>query len=382
MIVPPASRLDVVEEYYFAHKLREVRALIAAGNDVVNLGIGNPDLPPAEDVVSRLQKEAKRTDVHGYQPYMGIASLRASMAGYYQNTYGVTLDPELEILPLMGSKEGIFHLSMAFLNPGDHVLVPNPGYLGYTAASRLAGATTRLYNLTADKKWLPDFAALEAADLSGVKMMWINYPHMPTGATASREFFQQVSRFGERHSILICHDNPYSRIDNAEPLSIFNGGSKECCIELNSLSKSHNMAGWRIGMLIGATEYLQTALAVKSNLDSGMFQPIQQAASEALALQSNWLNKQSEIYRRRKQLAYHLLDALGCSYVKDTAGMFVWAQVANSVENVETFVDRLLFEKHVFIAPGFIFGSNGMRYVRISVCAPEERIQEAINRLN
>lgn len=381
MIVQPARRLDSVEEYYFAHKLREVRGLISEGKDVINLGIGNPDLPPSAQVIDRLRDAAADGTVHGYQPYKGIAELRQAMANYYLNTYNVSVDPEREILPLMGSKEGIFHLSMAFLDPGDEVLVPNPGYLGYASAARLAGASVRLYDLNEENNWLPDLDALEKTDLRRLKLMWLNYPHMPTGAVANSRFFARVSDFGARNGILICHDNPYSQIDNNEPLSIFNGGSMNNCVELNSLSKSHNMAGWRIGMYVGAEKYLKHVIAVKSNLDSGMFKATQLAAVEALTLPTDWHRSQSEVYRRRKDLVYRMLDSLGCRYSREGAGMFVWSQVPDEIDNVEHFADSLLHEKHVFFAPGFIFGSNGKRYLRVSVCAADERIEEAINRI-
>lgn len=383
-MITTANRLNRIEEYYFSHKLREVRRLAASGRDIINLGIGNPDLPPSENTLAQLADTAQQAGSHGYQPYRGTATLRDAMAGWYKRTYGVSLDAQDELLPLMGSKEGIFHISMAFLDEGDHVLVPDPGYPGYAGAARLTGAKIINYNLIEANGWLPDLEALAQQDLSRVKIMWLNYPHMPTGALANRSFFEQLVDFGRKHHILLCHDNPYSQILNPDnPLSILLvPGAKTCCIELNSLSKSHNMAGWRVGMMAGNKQFIDAALTVKSNLDSGMFLGTQHAAVAALQNPTEWHHTQNEIYRERRELVYRLLDSLAFNYSKEnTAGMFVWARVPESIENVETFLDEILYGADVFITPGKVFGKNGERYVRISVCQPKEIIQKAAERI-
>lgn len=383
-MITTANRLNRIEEYYFSHKLREVRRLAASGRDIINLGIGNPDLPPSENTLAQLADTAEQPGSHGYQPYRGTPALREAIAEWYERIYGVTLDSQDELLPLMGSKEGIFHISMAFLDEGDQVLVPDPGYPGYAGAARLAGAEMINYDLTEANNWLPDLDALAAMDLSRVKIMWLNYPHMPTGALATRSFFERLIDFGRANNILLCHDNPYSQILNPDaPLSLLSvPGAKTCCIELNSLSKSHNMAGWRVGMMAGNKQFIDAALTVKSNLDSGMFLGIQHAAIAALENPAEWHNTQNSIYRERRQLVYRLLDSLEFSYSKEnTAGMFVWARVPASIENVEAFLDEILYEAGVFITPGKVFGKNGERYVRISVCQPKSVIEKAADRI-
>ncbi|MEM9984971.1 MAG: aminotransferase class I/II-fold pyridoxal phosphate-dependent enzyme [Bacteroidota bacterium] len=383
MIISPAARLADVKEYYFARKLREIRSRMAAGESIINLGIGNPDMMPSEDTIKELVNRAVEPGNHGYQPYKGIPQLRSAYAAWYFDTYGVKLDPDQEILPLMGSKEGIMHISMAFLNPGDKVLVPNPGYPTYTSISRLVGAEIVYYELNEENNWLPDLAALADQDLSQVKLMWINYPHMPTGTNASPEVLTQLVEFAQEHQILLCHDNPYSLVLNPEPRSIFSiPGSKEVAVELNSLSKSHNMAGWRMGMVAGTLEYVATILKVKSNMDSGMFMPMQAAAAKALGNSYQWHAERNEVYAYRRQLAERMLKVLGCEFRSDQVGMFVWAKVPNQIESGAWFSDWVLDQSSVFIAPGFIFGSQGERYVRISLCAPTAQMEQALERLN
>ena len=381
MIIEPAERLGSVQEYYFAQKLRELRERMDRGEDIINLGIGNPDLPPAEEAVKSLIAASVEPGNHGYQSYQGIPALRNGLANWYQNTYGVSLNPQSEILPLMGSKEGIMHISMAFLNPGDQVLIPNPGYPTYSSVTRLVQAEPLFYPLVEEKGWKPDLEALGQQDLSRVKLMWINYPHMPTGATATVEDFQALVDFARKHRILLCHDNPYSLILNPNPLSVFSAeGAKEVAVELNSLSKSHNMAGWRIGMVGGAKEYLDTILRVKSNMDSGMFMPLQEAAAAALASPYSWHRSRNDVYADRKQVALALLDELGCSYQPDQCGMFVWAKTPDARSGF-IFSDQILNETHVFITPGGIFGSEGDPYIRISLCTPRHRLVQALERI-
>ncbi|MEL6842710.1 MAG: aminotransferase class I/II-fold pyridoxal phosphate-dependent enzyme, partial [Bacteroidota bacterium] len=368
--------------YYFARKLRELRARMAAGEDIINLGIGNPDMSPSDSTLKTLVKTAIEPDQHGYQPYKGIPALRQAFADWYVRTYGVSLNPDSEILPLMGSKEGIMHISMAFLNEGDEVLVPNPGYPTYSSVAKLVGAKIRHYDLTEAKSWQPDFDALEQTDLSKVKIMWVSYPHMPTGAAASRELFARLVAFGKKHQILICHDNPYSLVLNPEPLSIFEvDGAKEVAVELNSLSKSHNMAGWRIGAVSGAADYISTILKVKSNMDSGMFRPLQEAAVTALGNSFEWHGERNEVYRFRRSIAESILRALGCEFQEEQVGMFVWARIPEHAASSEAFSDQVLNEAKVFLTPGFIFGSNGEGYVRISLCTVTPRLQEALTRI-
>jgi LL-diaminopimelate aminotransferase len=380
MIINEANRLKSVDEYYFSKKLQEVAGLKAQGKNIINLGIGSPDLLPSPETINRLCNSVNMPNVHGYQSYKGVVQLRNSIANWYQKTYNLVLNPEDEILPLIGSKEGIMHLSMAFLNQGDKVLVPNPGYPTYTSVSRLCGADIIYYNLIEKNNWNIDFAELEKLNLSGTKIMWINYPHMPTGSAATIDVLKKIVEFGHRHNILICSDNPYSLILNENPVSILNiDGAKEVSVELNSMSKSHNMAGWRMGWIAGKPEYLNSVLKVKSNMDSGMFLPMQLAAAEALNNSVEWHNRQNEIYKNRRKLVYQLLDCLKCTYSDNQSGMFVWAKISNANITSEKFIDDLLYNKNVFLTPGTIFGSNGEGYVRVSLCASETDIQSAIN---
>lgn len=382
MIIDKAKRLNQVSEYYFVKKLGEVRALNAQGKDVINLGIGDPDLPASEATVEALAQSAANPRHHGYQPYRSIPELRQAMSRWYSKVYGVELDPETEVLPLLGSKEGVFHVCMAFLNPGDKVLVPNPGYPAYAAAARLVGAEPVFYDLCEKQGWLPDLDSL-SRQVEGVKLMWLNYPNMPTGALATAEEFRKLVDFARQHQILLVHDNPYSLVLNVgRPVSILSvGGAKDVCLELNSLSKSHNMAGWRVGMICGGKDYLDAVISIKSNLDSGMFLPVQHAAIQALENLEEWHQSRNDVYHRRRELIYGLLDLLQCSYAKGAAGMFVWGRVPDHISNVEAFLDDILYNAHVFLTPGKIFGTNGERYVRISVCAPEENIKKALTRI-
>ena len=382
MIVPCANRLTSVEEYYFSRKLAEVRRLITQGRPVINLAIGNPDLPPSAETIATLNEAAQQPENHGYQPYRGAAVLRQSMADYYARVYAVQLDPDAQILPLMGSKEGIFHISMAFLNSGDRVLTPDPGYLAYPSAARMAGGEPLFYDLSAENGWLPDLDALAKQDLSRVKLMWINYPHMPTGAVASAADFRKIIDFCREKRILLCHDNPYSRILNDSPISLLSiDGAMDGCLELNSLSKSHNMAGWRVGLAAGRQDYLDAIVKVKSNIDSGAFLPVQLAAAHALQNSDDWHDAQNKIYRQRRKQVHQFLDTLGCRYDTGNAGMFVWAKAPAGVRDVPAFIDNLLYEKDIFIAPGGIFGKNGQDFVRVSLCAPAEKIAEATQRM-
>lgn len=382
MLISPADRLQIVEEYYFSRKLREISQRIALGEPILNLGIGNPDMAPSDETLKGLVSSALERGNHGYQPYKGIPQLRAAFANWYLDTYGVTLDPEQEILPLMGSKEGVMHISMAFLNPGDQALMPNPGYPTYASITRLLGAEPVWYNLTETNGWYPDLAALEQQDLSRVKLMWINYPHMPTGAPATDELFESLIAFGKKHEILICHDNPYSLVLNKAPKSILGyPGAKEVAVELNSLSKSHNMAGWRVGMVAGDAAYVNHILKVKSNMDSGMFRSLQDAAVAALGNGYAWHETRNDHYITRREIAWQILDTLACSYEKDQAGMFVWAKIPGKEASAEAYSEEILNRYHLFLTPGFIFGSQGDRYLRISLCSPAEVLQEALGRL-
>jgi len=382
MIIPVAHRLDEVKEYYFATKLREIRSRNAQGENIINLGIGNPDLSPSEATIKALIQSVVEPGNHGYQAYKGIPQLREAYGEYYLNTYGVNLDAEAEILPLMGSKEGIMHISMAFLNPGDQVLVPNPGYPTYSSVAKLLGAERIPYHLNEASGWQPDFDHLESMDLSKVKIMWVNYPHMPTGAPASKETFLKLVEFGRRNHILICHDNPYSLILNPYPMSLLGvEGAREVVLELNSLSKSHNMAGWRMGMLAAAPEYIQTVMRVKSNMDSGMFLPMQQAAAQALQNTYQWHRDQNQTYACRRRLVYEMLDLLGCTYNTDHVGMFIWARIPDHISQGEWLSEYLLNQARVFVAPGFIFGSEGERYIRFSLCASQKSLEQALGRI-
>ena len=376
-----ANRIQGVEEYYFSAKLREVNRLLAEGKPVLNLGIGSPDLAPDRSVIEALKSTAENEQAHGYQGYQGIAALRAAMANYYQHAFGVQLDPNTEILPLMGSKEGVFQVSMAFLNPGDQVLIPNPGYPTYSAVTQLLGANPIYYSLDLSKQGRPNLEELELLDLSRVKLMWINYPHMPTGAPGSEKVLAELIAFAQRHAILLVHDNPYSHILNSAPKSLLAvPGGKEVGLELNSLSKTFNIPGWRMGMLCGKAEWVEAALKVKSNMDSGMFLGLQKGAIAALSLEKGWFDRQNEIYATRRKLVWTLADQLGLTYDREAAGLFVWCKMPEGA-SAEELVDRLLYEKNIFITPGKIFGSEGNSYVRISLCLQEFKILEAINRI-
>ena len=380
--VKPANRLNSVSEYYFSQKLREIAEMNAQGKNVLNLGIGNPDLPPSVETIEMLCKEAQKPDVHGYQSYVGIPELRQGFAEWYRKWYKVELNPATEIQPLIGSKEGILHITLAFVNPGDGVLVPNPGYPTYQSVSRLAEADVISYDLDEKNNWQPDFEALEKTDLSHVKLMWVNYPNMPTGANATTELFEKLVHFGKKHNILIVNDNPYSFILNERKLSILAiDGAKDISMEMNSMSKSHNMAGWRMAMLAGNEQFVKWVLAVKSNVDSGMFRPMMIAAAQSLRNSEEWHNEMNYVYDRRRELAYKIMDLLECKYDKNQVGMFIWAKIPDTWKNAGELADKILYERNVFITPGFIFGSNGNRYIRISLCSPESMLKEVLERL-
>lgn len=380
--IVPADRVGSVQEYYFSRKLKEVAEMNAAGKDVINLGIGSPDLPPSEDTIETLCEHARKSNEHGYQPYVGIPELREAFANWYKTWYGVELNPKTEIQPLIGSKEGILHISLAFLNPGDGVLVPNPGYPTYSSVSHLVGAKLIHYELKEELGWQPDFEELEKMDLSGVKLMWTNYPNMPTGANASMELYQKLVDFGRRHQIIICNDNPYSFILNEHPLSILSvPGAKDICIEMNSMSKAHNMPGWRMAMLASNAQFVQWILKVKSNVDSGQFKPMQYAAVAALAAPKAWYDKMNETYRSRRALAGEIMHAIGCEYDENQVGMFLWGRIPDSVSHSEALADKVLYEANVFLTPGFIFGSQGDRYIRISLCCNNTMLQKALDRI-
>lgn len=382
MIIQPAQRLSDVKEYYFSKKLAEIRQLNAEGKDIINLGIGSPDLAPSETTINALVTAAKSPSSHGYQSYTGTPEFRSAITNWMQSTYGINFNPANEVLPLMGSKEGIMHISMAFLNKGDKVLVPNPGYPTYSSVSNLVEAEIDYYNLEEANNWNINIEELKVKDLSKVKLLWINYPHMPTGAQADKAVLKELIALAKKEHFLIINDNPYSLILNKQPESIFNlEGAKEVCIELNSLSKSHNMAGWRIGWLTGHSDYISTILRVKSNMDSGMFLGLQKAAIEALKNSADWHNAQNQIYARRKQLIEELYDYLNVKYDANSVGMFVWGKVADDVTDVKALVDDILYKANVFITPGFIFGSNGDRFIRASLCADEATIIEALERI-
>jgi len=381
--IQPAERLQSVSEYYFSRKLKEVAQMNAEGKDVISLGIGSPDMPPSEAAIKVLCEQAQRADVHGYQPTVGIPELRQAMSDFYQKWYGVELNPATEIQPLIGSKEGILHVTLAFVNPGDQVLVPNPGYPTYTSLNKILGSDIVTYNLLEDKGWQPDFEALEQMDLSRVKLMWTNYPNMPTGANATRELYERLVDFARRKNIVIVNDNPYSFILNKEPLSILQvPGAKECCIEFNSMSKSHNMPGWRVGMLATNAQFVQWILKIKSNIDSGTFRPMQLAAAEAYHNSEEWHHEANyTVYRERRDLAEEIMKTLGCTYDPNQVGMFLWGRIPDHYSDVEELTERVLHEARVFITPGFIFGSNGARYIRISLCAKKEKLAEALRRI-
>jgi LL-diaminopimelate aminotransferase len=382
MKVKPAERAGRVQEYYFSSKLRQIDEMRKAGAEVINLGIGSPDLPPSPETVKKLYEEALKPNVHGYQSYAGSPVLRNAFAGWYKKYFGVTLDPGGEILPLIGSKEGIMHISMAFVNEGDEVLVPDPGYPTYSSATLLAGGIVRNYDLVEKNGWLPDFNSLEHSDLSKVKLMWINYPHMPTGTKGSPILFERVIKFATRHNILVCNDNPYSFILNNEHHSILSAdGAMEVALELNSLSKSHNMAGWRIGMVAGHREYINAILRVKSNMDSGMFLPMQLAAAEALGNPDSWYEEVNAVYHKRRTVAEEIMNIIGCKFDSRQTGLFLWGKLPAKIKEAEKFVDELLLDAKVFITPGLIFGENGKRYIRISLCSSEETLRKAKGRI-
>jgi aspartate/methionine/tyrosine aminotransferase len=377
-----ADRLKGVGEYYFSAKLREIDALNKAGKQIINLGIGSPDMPPHPAVIDALQQNAAMPNVHGYQSYKGSSILRKAIADWYQKWYNVSLDAETEILPLIGSKEGIMHICMTYLNKNDEALVPNPGYPTYSSAVSLSGGISRNYEMNASTNWSPDFLALEQQDLSRVKLMFVNYPHMPTGQNGQLNLFEKIIAFARKHNILVVHDNPYSFILNEQPLSMLQANAaKDVVIELNSLSKSHNMAGWRVGMLCGNKERIDEVLRFKSNMDSGMFLPLQLAAAKALSLGKDWFEELNKVYARRREKVFELLDLLQCNYQKNQVGLFVWAQVPNNVKDGFVLSDDILYQYGVFITPGGIFGTAGNMYVRISLCATVEKLTEAIQRI-
>ena len=382
--IKPASRLDAVQEYYFSRKLKEVARLNAEGQDIISLAIGSPDQPPSPQTIDKLCEVAHDPSAHGYQPTMGTMELRKAMADFYHRWYGVEVDAASEVQPLIGSKEGILHITLAFVNPGDEVLVPNPGYPTYTSLSKILGAKVVNYNLDEDNGWQPDFEELEHRDLSRVKLMWTNYPNMPTGGDARMETYRKLVDFARRHDIVVVNDNPYSFILNEHPLSLLQvEGAKDCCIELNSMSKGYNMPGWRVGMCVSNPQCISWILKIKSNIDSGTFRGLQLAAAEALTTNTEEWHREYNInvYRRRREIAERIMQALGCTYDDSQVGMFLWGKIADKYANAEQLTERVLHEARVFITPGFIFGSNGERYVRISLCAQDDKMQEALRRI-
>ena len=381
--IKPAERLSLVSEYYFSRKLKEVAQMNAEGKDIISLAIGSPDMPPSKQTIQTLCEVASRPDTHGYQPTMGTPELRKAMADFYKRWYGVELNPATEIQPLIGSKEGILHVTLAFVNPGEEVLVPNPGYPTYTSLSKILGAKVVNYDLMEDNGWQPDFEQLEKMDLSRVKLMWTNYPNMPTGGNARMETYERLVDFARKHNIVVVNDNPYSFILNDKPMSLLQvEGAKDCCIEFNSMSKSHNMPGWRVGMCATNPTFISWILKIKSNIDSGTFRGIQLAAAAALSNAEEWHHEANiETYSRRRKYAEQIMDALGCKYDPNQVGMFLWGRIPDSYSNCEELTERVLHEARVFITPGFIFGSKGERYVRISLCAKEEKIQAALERI-
>ena len=382
--IKPASRLDAVQEYYFSRKLKEVARLNAEGQDIISLAIGSPDQPPSPQTIDKLCEVAHDPSAHGYQPTMGTMELRKAMADFYHRWYGVEVDAASEVQPLIGSKEGILHITLAFVNPGDEVLVPNPGYPTYTSLSKILGAKVVNYNLDEDNGWQPDFEELERRDLSRVKLMWTNYPNMPTGGDARMETYRKLVDFARRHDIVVVNDNPYSFILNEHPLSLLQvEGAKDCCIELNSMSKGYNMPGWRVGMCVSNPQFISWILKIKSNIDSGTFRGLQLAAAEALTTNTEEWHREYNVnvYRRRREIAERIMQALGCTYDDCQVGMFLWGKIADKYANAEQLTERVLHEAQVFITPGFIFGSNGERYVRISLCAQDDKMLEALRRI-
>lgn len=382
--IMPAARIGMVSEYYFSRKLKEVAEMNAMGKDIISLAIGSPDMPPSENTVKKLCEVAQCSNAHGYQPTMGTPELRNAMAGFYQRRYGVGLNPETEILPLIGSKEGILHITLAFVNPGEEVLVPNPGYPTYTSLSRILGVNVVNYNLYEKNMWQPDFDELESMNLSRVRLMWTNYPNMPTGGNALMDTYIKLTDFARRHNIVIVNDNPYSMILNSNPISLLQvPGSKECCIELNSMSKSHNMPGWRVGLCASNPTFIRWILKIKSNIDSGTFRGLQLAAAEAFKNEDEWHYKANiETYAGRRIYAEKIMDILGCTYDKSQVGMFLWGRIPHRYTDAEELTEKILHNAGVFITPGFIFGSNGKRYIRISLCATEEKISKAFCRIS
>lgn len=382
MPISPSKRVEDIKEYYFSIKLREVAEMNAAGKDVVSLGVGGPDRPPHPEVIETMQEALARPDVHGYQPHVGLPQLREAFAGWYAKWYGVELDPRNEILPLIGSKEGVTHISLAFLNPGDGVLVPDPGYPTYSSISKLVGAEIFTYDLTEENGWQPDFEALERLPLDRIKLMWLNYPHMPTGARARMETFRKAVDFARRHDIVLVHDNPYSFILNDKPMSLLQvEGAKDVAIEMNSLSKSHNMPGWRMGMAASNPHFVSWILKVKSNIDSGQFKPLMLAAARALECGREWFDDVNAVYAGRRKIAEEIMAALGCEFDPSQTGLFLWGRIKDPSVTSRDLADRLLYEARVFVTPGFIFGKNGERYIRLSLCATEDRMRQALERV-
>jgi len=381
MIINKANRLNQVKEYYFSTKLQEIRTLIASGKPIINLGIGSPDLAPPKKVIQAITNAVADETKHAYQSYQGLPEFRQAIANFYKKQFKVTLNSENEILPLMGSKEGIMHISMAFLNVGDAVLIPNPGYITYASVTKMIGAKPIFYDLSPENNWFPDLEKLEKQDLTNVKIMWLNYPNMPTGAIATKDLFKKLVAFAKRHQILLVNDNPYSFVLNQEPLSILSiAGAKEVTLELNSLSKTFNMAGWRVGMLLGDAKYIKAVLQIKSNMDSGMFYGIQKGAIAALNSTNQWFENLNQIYAKRRKIVWNLLDALHCSYNNNSVGLFVWAKIPNGRKS-EELSDELLYKKDVFITPGTVFGTNGEGYIRVSLCVNETILKDVLKRL-
>jgi aspartate/methionine/tyrosine aminotransferase len=382
-MITTAKRLNIVEEYYFSSKLREVRQLASEGKPIINMGIGSPDLNPPQNVIDAITVAINDANAHQYQSYQGLPELRQGIADFYRNKYSVELNPVNEILPLMGSKEGIMHISMAFLNEGDEVLIPNPGYPTYKSVTNLVGAVPVFYDLTESSNWEPDFEKLEKLDLSNVKLMWIGYPHMPTGASGSLVLFEKLVAFAKKYQILLVNDNPYSFVLNNNPISLLQvEGAMDVALELNSLSKTFNMAGWRVGMVLGNATFIDAVLKVKSNMDSGMFYPVQKGAIAALHNDQSWFDSMNSIYLKRRVLMEQLAEKLGCQVYKQGVGLFVWAKLPVGSSSAEEFINEILYQKHIFITPGTIFGSNGEGYIRFALCVKEEIIQEAIDRFS
>ena len=380
----PASRVDSIQEYYFSRKLKEVAKLNAEGKDIISLAIGSPDMPPSKQTIDKLCAVANEPDAHGYQPTSGLPELHSAMAGFYKRTYGVDLDAKTEVQPIIGSKEGIMYVTLAFCNPGDKVLIPDPGYPTYTAVNKLFGTQIVNYDLREDNGWQPDFDKLEKMDLSGVKVMWSNYPNMPTGGNARRETFERLVAFAKEHDILVVNDNPYSLILNEHPMSIMQvPGAKDCCIEFNSMSKSHNMPGWRVAMIVGNKNFISWMFKIQSNIENGTFRGIQLAAAEAFNTNTPEWHRENNIenYRRRRVIAEDIMKALGCTFDPQQVGMFLWGKIPDRYADVEDLTEAVLHKANVFITPGFIFGNNGKRYIRISLCAKDDKMKEALERI-